>query len=281
MNLTIPIGAHISFRAVINGRVVFRDYTPVSDLSNVFNLNKHKKQENGNENENGHENGTENGNGHVSINENENGKTNSHYFDVVIKLYEEGAFSEYLSKLELSDKSLTFSNPRNVLGEFNLKNITNVGLIAAGSGITPMIRILEHFLIEKSEGEICLLYVNSTEKDIIYHDIFNELESKFPKKFRVKYVLSKPSDSWQGYTGSIFYYIFTFILTLFPFVLFSNHLIIFLFLGRVNQEMISEVFSFPIASSKFFICGPSTFNPHVMKLLFNLNFKQHSIVQFS
>ncbi len=75
-------------------------------------------------------------------------------------------------------------------------------LLAAGSGITPIMSILRAALA-RSTARIALLYGNRTEDGIIFRRELQELQATHGGRLTVLHVLSRPADSWTGATGHI------------------------------------------------------------------------------
>src|SRR5258708_31312486 len=59
---------------------------------------------------------------------------------------------------------------------------TDFLLLAAGSGITPMMAILKSALSEGS-GKVVLVYANRDEKSVIFAAPLRELAEKYPHRF--------------------------------------------------------------------------------------------------
>lgn len=73
-----------------------------------------------------------------------------------------------------------------------LQTASQLALVAAGSGITPILQMLRHiFRDPEDETEVRLVDVNSSQEDIIVHDELSHLAKDFPGRFRVCHVLSK------------------------------------------------------------------------------------------
>ncbi|KIK56298.1 hypothetical protein GYMLUDRAFT_99281 [Collybiopsis luxurians FD-317 M1] len=80
----------------------------------------------------------------------------------------------------------------------------SVTLIGGGSGITPLIQILQYAFEEPvSTTQYLLLNANTTEKDIIMSDVIDAYEKKYPQYFRCIHVLSDPPEEWNGEKGRI------------------------------------------------------------------------------
>lgn len=187
--LGLPIGNHISVRANINGNLLQRSYTPVSSDDDLG------------------------------------------YVDLVIKVYfpnEQfpvgGAMTQHIENLNIGDK-LTFVGPKGRIhyrndGEFNITlglgttstvtGIKNIGMIAGGSGITPMLQVVRDALKHKNEtAKIWLLYANKTIDDILLRDEIEQINQDNGNRFSVMYTVDKPltqlgdSKDWHYQTGHI------------------------------------------------------------------------------
>ena len=80
---------------------------------------------------------------------------------------------------------------------------SSVGLVAGGTGITPMYQlILEMLSNPRDKTEIRLVYGSRTEEDIILRDELDALAAAYPN-FKVVHTLSRPGASWKGHTGHI------------------------------------------------------------------------------
>ncbi|KAF7556251.1 hypothetical protein G7046_g6344 [Stylonectria norvegica] len=74
------------------------------------------------------------------------------------------------------------------------------GMIAGGTGITPMLQIIRAVLAGRTNGdktEIDLIFANSTHQDILLKENLLDL-AQFDTGFRVHFVLSKPPEGWTG-----------------------------------------------------------------------------------
>ncbi|GBP26925.1 hypothetical protein EVAR_95711_1 [Eumeta japonica] len=122
---------------------------------------------------------------------------------LAVKRYEAGALSPRLAALEQND-SITVSSPYGNFQLQRLKNARKVYLVAAGTGITPMLGLIK-FLLSKSNPRcelIHLLFFNKKEEDILFSDKFDEI-TKEDDRFITTHVLSEASSAWKGLTGRI------------------------------------------------------------------------------
>jgi cytochrome-b5 reductase len=79
----------------------------------------------------------------------------------------------------------------------------SVGMIAGGTGITPMYQMLLEILSNpRDKTEVRLVYGCRTEEDIILRQELDALAVAYPN-FKVVYTLSKPSAAWGGATGHV------------------------------------------------------------------------------
>ncbi|KAF9936902.1 NADH-cytochrome b5 reductase [Modicella reniformis] len=80
----------------------------------------------------------------------------------------------------------------------------SVNLIAGGSGITPMIQIVSSLLKNKTDKtKIHLIYANVSPQDIILKDELDAYAKAHPDRFKVTYVVDKPTEGWNGPTGYV------------------------------------------------------------------------------
>lgn len=78
-----------------------------------------------------------------------------------------------------------------------------VGMVAAGTGITPMYQVLLEVLANARDAtEVRLVYASRSPADIILKDELDALAAVYPN-FKVTYVVSKPDDAWHGATGHV------------------------------------------------------------------------------
>jgi len=121
---------------------------------------------------------------------------------LTIKRIQNGEISRYLlDTLQVGDV-LTSLYPA---GRFTLdENLPgDLVLLGAGSGITPLFSMIKQVLWMAPHRRITLLYSNSSERTIIFREELNDLQRQFPDRFRLLYLLSNPSEDWQGLRGRL------------------------------------------------------------------------------
>eukprot|EP00475_Leptophrys_vorax_P028120 TRINITY_DN404_c0_g2_i1.p1 TRINITY_DN404_c0_g2~~TRINITY_DN404_c0_g2_i1.p1 ORF type:complete len:307 (-),score=85.93 TRINITY_DN404_c0_g2_i1:581-1501(-) len=123
------------------------------------------------------------------------------HFDFVIKKYRNGKSSGYVTSLRPGDK-LEVKGPF-VKIQYSPNWKKHVGMIAGGTGITPMFQVLKEALENPADqAQYTLVFGNTTEGDILLKPELDALAAKH-SNFKVHYIVSKPSATWTGLTGHI------------------------------------------------------------------------------
>lgn len=121
-------------------------------------------------------------------------------FDLTVKRYEAGVISRHLHDRQVGETVL-MSGP-NPGGHWVDGMATQVGFVAGGSGITPMIAIIRWILARGLPVESFLLYANKTEADIIFREEWDAYV-RAHTNFHCHHVLSEPLAGWSQGTGRI------------------------------------------------------------------------------
>lgn len=183
--LGLPIGQHIYLSARIDGNLVVRPYTPVSS-------------------------------------DDDHG-----FVDLVVKIYfkgihpkfpEGGKMSQYLEELRVGE-TIDFRGPSGLLtysgkGTFQIrpdkkslpvtKTVKQLGMIAGGTGITPMLQLIRAVMKDKDDPTICyLLFANQTDKDILLRDELEEIRERHPSRFKLWYTLDRAPENWDYSQGFV------------------------------------------------------------------------------
>ncbi|XP_041072213.1 NADH-cytochrome b5 reductase 3-like [Carcharodon carcharias] len=206
--LGLPIGQHIYLSAKINGELVVRPYTPVS---------------------------SDDDKGFVEL------VVKIYFKDVHPKFSKGGKMSQYLDSLRLQDV-IDFRGPSGLLiykgkGQFairpdkkseaKIKTVKKVGMIAGGTGITPMLQLIRAIVKNPDDHTICyLLFANQTEKDILLQSELEEIEAEHPHRVIIWYTLDRAPEGWK----------------------YSE--------GFVNEQMIKEHLPAPADDVLILLCGP-------------------------
>lgn len=183
--LGLPVGQHVYLSAKINGELVIRPYTPTSSDDDLG------------------------------------------FVDLVIKVYfagvhprfpEGGKMSQYLERMELGS-TINFRGPSGHLvygggGQFIIRKdkkspeerrmAKKVGMIAGGTGITPMLQLIRAALKDpRDKTKMWLIFANQTENDILLRTELEEVAADHPDRFKLWYTLDRPEDGWEYSKGFI------------------------------------------------------------------------------
>jgi len=168
-------------------------------------------------------------------------------FVFVVKVYPNGVVGTKLASLVPGDM-LEMMGPT-VGAKYNMEKVTRFGLVAGGSGITPMFNVIYAHIKWAEEANkplpaISLIYCNRKEEDIIMKAELDALSAEHPG-FKVTYALSQPAQD----SG-------------------------FWLKGRVSKEMMREHLPSPDGEQTFLCwCGPPGFNDIVECLAKDLGYE--------
>lgn len=108
---------------------------------------------------------------------------------VVVKAVQHGVFSNYAMKLRAGD-TLEVAPPEGLfIHEKEEKG--NFLMVAAGSGITPIMSIITTILEDSTDKKVALIYGNQSESQTIYLEQLNDLKDKYEHRFILKYSYSR------------------------------------------------------------------------------------------
>jgi ferredoxin-NADP reductase len=170
------------------------------------------------------------------------------YVEITPKRMENGCVSIFLNERAMPGLTVEASGP---YGRFYFDETLHksIVLIAAGSGITPMISMLRYVDDLKLPTPVTLLYCVRTAADIIFQNELARLGSSLPK-FNYEVCLSRPDPTWKGRSG------------------------------RLTEEVISQHVT-DLNSPTFFLCGPKGFMDNARQLLSTLGVNEDRILQES
>ncbi|KAL2842863.1 hypothetical protein BJX68DRAFT_278185 [Aspergillus pseudodeflectus] len=124
------------------------------------------------------------------------------HIKLLLKTYPNGAMTQHLAKMTPGD-TIEMRGPKGAM-TYSSQYAQTIGMIAGGTGITPMYQVIRAICEDESDAtRVSLLYANNTEEDILMREELESLAKKFPEKFEVRYVLSRAGDGWKGYRGFV------------------------------------------------------------------------------
>uniref|UniRef100_A0A131XHK8 Cytochrome b5 reductase 4 n=1 Tax=Hyalomma excavatum TaxID=257692 RepID=A0A131XHK8_9ACAR len=212
----VPVGHHVTLEHDVKGMRISRSYTPVIPAL--------KADEEAND-----------------------GKM----LHLMIKVYPDGALTPVLNTLEIGDKV----DMKDTEGDFELSSLQtcqNLILLAAGTGFTPMVRLLHWGIFISRQINMNLMTFNKTVRDIIWKDELDSLQEQH-NRLHVEHILSEPDDSWEGARG------------------------------RVRRELLEPLLPADIRQSDSLlvcICGPLPFTKAALKCLEDLQCPSKSVHAF-
>ncbi len=123
---------------------------------------------------------------------------------VAVKKVEDGLFSSYANEQLQSGDLIEVMPPEGRFSpNLHLENQKIYLLIAAGSGITPILSIAKSILQEELNSNVILLYGNQKTENIIFKEQLLALKNKFLKRFQINFLLSKELTEEGNFYGRI------------------------------------------------------------------------------
>jgi cytochrome-b5 reductase len=128
---------------------------------------------------------------------------NAGYFDLIIKSYPTGNISKHMGGLKIGH-TMKVRGPKGAM-VYSPNMVRAVGMIAGGTGITPMLQIIRAIIRGRPAGDktkINLIFANVNPDDILLREDLDSLVKEDPD-FSVYYVLNNPPEGWNGGVGFV------------------------------------------------------------------------------
>jgi cytochrome-b5 reductase len=125
------------------------------------------------------------------------------HFDLLIKSYPTGNISKFMAQLAVG-QTIRIKGPKGAF-VYRPNMVRHFGMIAGGTGITPMLQIIRAIIRGRAAGDttdVDLIFANVTPQDILLREDLDSLVAA-DKGFRVHYVLDKPPEGWTGGVGYV------------------------------------------------------------------------------
>ena len=123
---------------------------------------------------------------------------------VAVKRLPGGIFSAYAMEQLRPGDVVEVVTP---IGHFNTPldagRATSYAMIAAGSGITPILSIVSTILAVEPRSSVTLIYANRAVKDIMFLEELEDLKNQHPERFALYHVLSREEQEVQLFHGHI------------------------------------------------------------------------------
>ena len=125
------------------------------------------------------------------------------YLGVTVKRLDHGKVSNYINEsIQPGDRIQAMEPKGNFIIDVDPAARRNIVLLAGGSGITPLFSIGKAVLAREPESRVTLVYQNRNESSIIYKNILDSYQARYPD-FRILHYLSQPGEGWTGRKGRI------------------------------------------------------------------------------
>nr|VDC79077.1 unnamed protein product [Brassica rapa] len=123
------------------------------------------------------------------------------YFDLLIKVYPDGKMSQHFASLKPGDVLEVKGPIEKFKYSPNMKK--HIGMIAGGSGITPMLQVIDTIVKNPEDNtKITLLYANVSPDDILLKQKLDSLQANHPN-LKVFYTVDNPTKNWKGGVGYV------------------------------------------------------------------------------
>lgn len=149
------------------------------------------------------------------------------YFQLLVKGYPTGLVSKYLCSLQAGD-SVELKGPFPKLPyKANMKS--HIGMIAGGSGITPMFQVIKEILKDPNDKtKVSLIFANRTPADILLRKELDLMAKYSNGRLKVTYVVDDNSANDAG----------------------VEHV------GFVTLDLVRKILPAPTADTLVYVCGP-------------------------
>ncbi|KAL5086984.1 hypothetical protein Trisim1_008548 [Trichoderma cf. simile WF8] len=169
------------------------------------------------------------------------------HVDLLVKVYPTGVMTQHLESLAIGYK-VEFRGPKGAMRYTN-GYATHIGMIAGGTGITPMYQLIRDICLNPLDKTfVSLIYANNTESDILLKEELDLLASQHPQNLRIHYVLAKPPSKWSGSAGF------------------------------VTKSIVKEYIYEPSKDTRLLLCGPPPMLAAIKKIVSELQTEEPSLL---
>ena len=154
-----------------------------------------------------------------------------------VRLIAQGTFSNWLSQKDRIDSVVKLSEPQ---GNFHfVESDRPILCVGGGTGIAPIIAILEEALERNTKAPVLLLYGTRNKTGLYIEDRINTLAEKWNGPFSYEPVLSEEhtDTDWKGLRG------------------------------QVSDKIQGKIDCFPIPKAQVYLCGPSAMIDSALPIL--------------
>ncbi|XP_072023988.1 LOW QUALITY PROTEIN: NADH-cytochrome b5 reductase-like [Amphiura filiformis] len=162
-------------------------------------------------------------------------------------LYNDGIMSKYIREWKVGDM-VEWRGPYSSY-QYQQNKYTHLVMLAAGTGIAPMLQVIRHIVHNEEEDTfVRLLYCCRTYKDLLLRAEINQLTAFW--NFTALYILSKEDESnCHGAFGEDHYF------------------------GRLDETLVAKELPPNTSKCQALICGNKSFDKDMIKYLRKLDFQ--------
>ncbi|XP_017877539.1 cytochrome b5 reductase 4 isoform X3 [Ceratina calcarata] len=214
---TVPVGRHVEAKMNVMGMEVTRSYTPVPPCLHPADVALNYK---------------------------------SDCLCLMIKKYPQGALSPSIVALKVG-QTLSLSNSIGAFVVESFDRYTVLHMIAGGTGLTPMLGIIQRALGRRNVKSINLLNFNKDEDNLFYQAQLARASTESNSRLKVTHVLSlETENTWTGRRG------------------------------KLSDDLLKELVAESTPDACIFICGPGGFVEAARKSLQKLDWKPYQMYEF-
>jgi len=125
----------------------------------------------------------------------------STHISVGIKRIDDGIFSTYAQTLKQGDR-VSVMTPQ---GRFfaPIGGSHHYLLLAAGSGVTPILSIARSVLENEADSSITVCYANRNTESVMFRQQFNELKDRYMTRFLLTHIMDEESQDIELFNGRL------------------------------------------------------------------------------
>ena len=159
------------------------------------------------------------------------------YFDLIVKKQKRGRMTEHLFSMQVGE-SLSFRIVDYKM-QYKKNQYKNIGLIGAGTGITPLLQVIRAVCADEDDTtNVSLLYANPTQRRILLKGMIDDLVKKSGGKFKAHFAIDHVVDN-EPYDGLI---------------------------GLIDEAMVRKTMPPPSPDTMLMVCGSDKLMNHMCGL---------------
>lgn len=169
----------------------------------------------------------------------------SGFFELIIKHYPDGKVSSFMRDRSVGDE-IAMSGPDS--GRHFVEGMAHrIGMVAGGTGITPMISMIRTIIRRGLDVEVSMVFANKTVDDIILKAEFDKYAVE-NSNFNRYYILNDPPEGWE------------------------------MGMGRIDSNLIKSKLPEPSDDTVIFLCGPPMMQLDLRKKLLGLGYEKETVL---